>query len=115
VTLRLRFFPQFLGPRSVRCPLAPKFPQERTTYEPFRAGRERAEMLSRVIKYKRACATAGQKTARGDDLPGDHQRNPLLFSSNDEMRNRARLPVGSCGQQPDKSLRLNLSATPHRG
>ncbi|GBM54470.1 hypothetical protein AVEN_217157-1 [Araneus ventricosus] len=30
------------------------------------------------------------------------------------MGKRARLAVGSCGQQPDKSLRLNLSATPHR-
>ncbi|GBO19028.1 hypothetical protein AVEN_166957-1 [Araneus ventricosus] len=30
------------------------------------------------------------------------------------MRKRARVAVGSCGQQHDKSLRLDPSATPHR-
>ncbi|GBM08813.1 hypothetical protein AVEN_1002-1 [Araneus ventricosus] len=40
----------------------------------------------------------------------------LLFRplANGQRRKKARLVVGSCGQPPDKSLRLKFSATPHR-
>ncbi|GBL93188.1 hypothetical protein AVEN_42644-1 [Araneus ventricosus] len=40
----------FIG--SVRSSLDVKFPQEKTTYEPFRTRRERAAMLSRDIKLQ---------------------------------------------------------------
>ncbi|GBL78348.1 hypothetical protein AVEN_127222-1 [Araneus ventricosus] len=45
------------------------------------------------------------------------QRNPLCFDPFPMMRweRETRLVVGGCDQQPDKSLRLNFSATPHRG
>ncbi|GBN96725.1 hypothetical protein AVEN_84023-1 [Araneus ventricosus] len=36
-------------------------------------------------------------------------------SANGQRRKKARLVVGSCSQQPDKSLNLKFSATPHRG
>ncbi|GBM02767.1 hypothetical protein AVEN_40833-1 [Araneus ventricosus] len=52
-----------------------------------------------------------------EGLPMCRQRNPLCFDPFPMMRweRELRLVVGGCGQQPDKSLRLNLSATPHRG
>ncbi|GBM99645.1 hypothetical protein AVEN_140285-1, partial [Araneus ventricosus] len=36
-------------------------------------------------------------------------------SANGQRRKKARLVVGSCSQQPDKSLKLKISITPHRG
>ncbi|GBM42290.1 hypothetical protein AVEN_94857-1 [Araneus ventricosus] len=42
---------------------------------------------------------------------------PPMFqpSANGQRKKKARLVVGSCGQKPDKSLRLKFSVTPHSG
>ncbi|GBM90540.1 hypothetical protein AVEN_1300-1 [Araneus ventricosus] len=73
-------------------------------------------MLSRVIKQQTTLRNRRAKRTQVELTSPETAKRTLKVppSANDQMRKETRLVVGSRGQQRDKSLRLNLSATPHR-
>ncbi|GBO31556.1 hypothetical protein AVEN_167787-1 [Araneus ventricosus] len=80
----------------VRSSLDLKFPQEKTTYEPFRTRRERAAMLFRVIKLQTTLPNSRAKrphveltsteTAKRTLWPSEKSSDPLRMIRGESKR-----------------------------